>query len=312
MADPNVHRTALDPMCEASSETMNVFFDHHYYPFQAAMLRRPRHTLLNYDKHIREALGPLSWEELTPLVLNTWLRRQLETGLKNATINKHIFLLNRLIRTAEEWQVIPDGVRPPRCLKKLPAGDYRQRFLSQEEIRRLILACEQIRHPFLSLFIRFLMLTGARKGEARTAKWQDIDQERGVWCVPVSKNGRSRRIMLSSAALSVLSQTKEKSRALDLPVGPGDFLFINPRTRTRYNTFHVAYFKARDMAGLPDVRIHDLRHTYASLLINNGVSLYEVQELLGHCSPAMTQRYAHLLPNQLRERTEIIGRIMGQ
>jgi integrase len=289
---------------------MNSFFDNHYYPFQAAMLRRPRHTLLNYDKHIRFSLGPLRWDELTPLVLNTWLRRQVEQGLKNATINKHIFLLNRLIRSAEEWQVIPDGVRSPRCLKKLPTGDYRQRFLSEEEIRRLISACGKVRHPYLSLFIRFLLLTGARKGEARTAKWQDIALDRGMWVVPVSKNGRSRRIMLSSAALSVLSQTKEKSMSLGLPVGPTDFLFINPRTRTRYNTFHIAYFKARDIAGLPDVRIHDLRHTYASLLINGGVSLYEVQELLGHCSPAMTQRYAHLLPNQLRERTEVVGRIV--
>jgi integrase len=312
MPDPHVHQ--LDPyaLCEGPATTMNFFFDHHYYPYHAAMSRRPRHSLLNYDKHLREALGPLSWEELTPLVLNTWLRRQVEKGLKNATINKHIFLLNRLIRTAEEWQVIPDGVRPPRCLKKLPTGDHRQRFLSQEEIRRLVSACEQIRHPFLSLFIRFLLLTGARKGEARTAKWQDIDQERGVWCVPVSKNGRSRRVMLSSAALSVLNQTREQSKALGLPDGPNDFLFTNPRSRTRYNTFHIAYFKARDIAGLQDVRIHDLRHTYASLLINNGVTLYEVQELLGHSSPAMTQRYAHLLPNQLRERTEIIGRIVGQ
>ena len=77
-----------------------------------------------------------------------------------------------------------------------------------------------------------------------------------------------------------------------------------------YNGFHIAYFKARDAAGLPEVRIHDLRHTYASLLINNGVSLYEVQELLGHSSSAMTQRYAHLQPNQLRSRTEIVGRIV--
>jgi site-specific recombinase XerD len=58
------------------------------------------------------------------------------------------------------------------------------------------------------------------------------------------------------------------------------------------------------------VRIHDLRHTYASLLINNGVSLYEVQELLGHSSSAMTQRYAHLQPNQLRSRTEIVSQIV--
>jgi site-specific recombinase XerD len=101
-----------------------------------------------------------------------------------------------------------------------------------------------------------------------------------------------------------------RTRDLGLPTGPNDYLFINPKTGTRYNSFHIAYFKARDMAGLPDVRIHDLRHTYASLLINNGVSLYEVQELLGHSSAAMTQRYAHLQPNQLRNRTEIVSQLV--
>jgi len=127
----------------------------------------------------------------------------------------------------------------------------------------------------------------------------------------MTKNGRSRRIMLSEAAIDVLRRTELRSRELAQRVGPDDYIFPNPRTGTCYNSFHIAYFKARDAAGLPDVRIHDLRHTYASLLINNGVSLYEVQELLGHSSSAMTQRYAHLQPNQLRSRTEIVSRLVG-
>jgi integrase len=192
----------------------------------------------------------------------------------------------------------------------MPTGDYRQRFLSHDEIQRLLSACDQINHPFLQLFIRFLLLTGARKGEARTAKWKDIDFAAAVWKVPRTKNGRSRRIMLSASALDVLAQTKDRVRELGLMVGPDQYVFVNPRTKTRYNSFNIAYYKARDLAGLSDVRIHDLRHTYASLLINNGVSLYEVQELLGHSSASMTQRYAHLLPNRLHSRTEIVGRIV--
>ena len=261
--------------CEAAP-TLNAFFDEHYYTHVSATTRGHRHTLLTYDKHLRDTLGPLGWTDLTPLSVNAWLRRQVQTGLKNTTINKHIFLVNRLFRTVRDWGALPEGANAPPYLRKLPTGDYRQRFLSQAEIGRLLRECDRINHPYLALFIRFLLLTGARKSEARMAKWCDMDLVAGHWRVPISKNGRSRRIMLSAAAITVLEYTKARTREL----------------------------------GLSEVRIHDLRHTYASLLINNGVSLYEVQELLGHSSSAMTQRYADLQPNQLRSRTEIVSQIV--
>ena len=295
--------------CEPAA-TLNAFFDIHYYPHCVATTRAHRHTRLTYDKHLRDTLGPLGWAEITPLSVNAWLRRQVQEGLKNTTINKHICLVNRLFRTVRDWGALPEGVVPPPMLRKLPTGDYRQRFLAPDEIARLLRECDRINHPYLSLFIRFLLLTGARKGEARKARWRDMDLELGVWRVPVSKNGRSRRIMLSAAAIDVLRRTAARAGELEQPVGPDCYIFQNPQTGTCYNGFHIAYFKARDAAGLPEVRIHDLRHTYASLLINNGVSLYEVQELLGHSSSAMTQRYAHLMPNKLRSRTEIVSRIV--
>lgn len=291
-------------------ETLNEFFDRHYMPHCAATTRGHRHSRLTYEKHLRDSLGPMRWAGMTPLVLNAWVRGQVGQRLKNTTINKHIFLVNRLLRCAADWGAIPEGVRAPPLLRKLQTGDYRQRFLSQAEILRLLAECDRINHPYLGSFIRFLLLTGARKGEARTARWRDISLDAGVWRVPVSKNGRSRRIMLSGAAIELLNAMRERTGAAGLGTGPEDYLFPNPRTGTCYNGFHLAYFRARDAAGLPDVRIHDLRHTFASLLINNGVSLYEVQELLGHSSVAMTQRYAHLLPNKLRSRTEIVSRIV--
>jgi integrase len=294
----------------APAETLNAFFDEHYMPHCLATTRGHRHTWLTYEKHLRDTLGPLRWAEMTPLVLNAWLRRQVAQGLKNTTINKHIFLVNRLLRTARDWGALPEGAQPLPLLRKLPTGDYRQRFLSPDEIARLLAACERVNHPFLSLFIRFLVLTGARKGEARMARWRDITLPESLWRVPLSKSGRSRRILLSQAAIDVLHATRARSRELGLADGPDAPIFTNPKTLTFYGSFHIAYFKAREDAGLPEVRIHDLRHTYASLLINEGVSLYEVQELLGHSSAAMTQRYAHLQPNKLRARTEIVSRLV--
>jgi site-specific recombinase XerD len=84
-------------------------------------------------------------------------------------------------------------------------------------------------------------------------------------------------------------------------------VFQNPRFRRPYNCFFSSWERIRQRAGLPNVRIHDLRHTYASLLINKGASLYEVQKLLGHFHISMTERYAHLMPNTLAERVEIVA-----
>ena len=94
---------------------------------------------------------------------------------------------------------------------------------------------------------------------------------------------------------------------MGLPTTRDDWLFQNPRTRKPYTSFHLAFFAARKRAGLNTVRIHDLRHTYASLLINNGASIYEVQQLLGHYHISMTERYAQLFPNTLKDRVNIIA-----
>jgi integrase len=95
-----------------------------------------------------------------------------------------------------------------------------------------------------------------------------------------------------------------------LPTNQSNYAIINPHTRTAYHSFYAAWFQVRKAADLEGLRIHDLRHTFASVLINKGVSIYEVQTLLGHSTIQMTQRYAHLAPDRLQNRTEIVGNII--
>jgi integrase len=156
-----------------------------------------------------------------------------------------------------------------------------------------------------------LLHTGARVGEVRTLKWRDINFKKRIWTVPVSKNGRSRRIVLSDAAVEILNAARTKSEQLLLDVSDDTYVFRNPKSGRPYRSFYSAWFIVRDNAGLSDVRIHDLRHTFASLLVNKGVSLYEVQTLLGHSSMQMTQRYAHLAPDLLHSRTELVSSIIN-
>lgn len=292
--------------------TVNAFFDDHYFPHAQATKRITIHDWSIYNKHMRPSLGRYLMCDLTNPVLDIWVREQLLTGYQRSTINKHIHLMNRMLHLARHWGHIAAQNPFQHNLKKLTVGDYTQRFLSEAEIEQLLKACRASRHPYLYLIVQLLLLTGARKGEARLACWKHVDLHKRLWTVPRSKNGRSRRIVLSSAAVDVLHAVRLKSEDLLLPTKPDDYLFINPITRTAYHSYDTAWFKTRAEAGLENVRMHDLRHTYASLLINKGVSLYEVQTLLGHSSLQMTQRYAHLEPDLLHKRTELLSNVISK
>ena len=115
------------------------------------------------------------------------------------------------------------------------------------------------------------------------------------------QNRQTRRDLPERVVKNVIVAIRDKSEALGLPATHNSYLVKNPRMGKPYNDFQVSFSRALAAVGINDVRINDLRHTYASLLIQNGVSLYEVQKLLGHSSPNMKQRYAHLNPNSLKQ-----------
>jgi integrase len=143
-----------------------------------------------------------------------------------------------------------------------------------------------------------LLLTGARCREITLAKWEHIDWTKRVLLVSVSKSGKPRTIALNAAALALL---KSISRDSGSP-------YVFP---TRLCGIFSPWDRIRRRAGLADVRLHDLRHSFASFLVNQGVSLYVVQGLLGHASPRMTQRYAHLAPQTLLDAAEMVSSVIG-
>ena len=290
--------------------TLNVFFDDHYFPHIKVAKKETKHDWSIYNKHMRAQLGRYLIVDLTNPVLDVWAREQIVAGYQRSTINKHIFLLNRLLNLARHWGYVPAHRYNQQNIQKLVLGDFKQRFLDKPEIDQLLKHCRASSHPFLYLVIQLLLHTGARVGEVRTLKWRDINFKKRIWTVPVSKNGRSRRIVLSDAAVEILNAARTKSEQLLLDVSDDTYVFRNPKSGRPYRSFYSAWFIVRDNAGLSDVRIHDLRHTFASLLVNKGVSLYEVQTLLGHSSMQMTQRYAHLAPDLLHTRTELVSSII--
>jgi integrase len=290
--------------------TLNQFFDEHYYPHIELTKRQPKHDWSVYNSHIRRELGHYFLNELTNPVLDVWVREQVLKGLKRSTVNKHIHLFNRLLNLARHWTFLPLQSQHQKNIKKLRVGDHTQRFLSDEEMARLLKASQATQHPYYYCIVRLFLMTGARHGELRLAKWNDIDFEKRIWTIPHSKNGRARRIILSTPAIETFHQIRTKTEQLLLPTTQTDYVITNPQTRTAYHSFYGTWFIVRRAAKLDDLRIHDLRHTFASVLVNKGVSIYEVQTLLGHSSVQMTQRYAHLAPDTLQRRAELVGDII--
>jgi hypothetical protein len=129
------------------------------------------------------------------------------------------------------------------------------------------------------------------------ARWEDVDWEKRTLLVPVSKSGKPRTIALNAAAIALLRSTPSDSASP----------YIFP---TQLSGFFHPWNRIRRRAGLADVRLHDLRHSFASFLVNQGVSLYVVQGLLGHTQVSMTQRYAHLAPQTLLDAAEVAATVI--
>lgn len=132
--------------------------------------------------------------------------------------------------------------------------------------------------------------------ELLDARWEHIDLDRKVWLIPTSKTGRARHVPLSSAALAIVT---------DLPRFKGcPWLVPNPETKKPFVSIRHGWLRAIKVARLPGLRIHDLRHSAASFMVNAGVDLFAVGKVLGHASYQSTQRYAHLADATVRAAVE--------
>nr|WP_229855274.1 site-specific integrase [Candidatus Sulfurimonas marisnigri] len=173
-------------------------------------------------------------------------------------------------------------------------------FLSKTQAKRLLQEVNKSQNEHLKYIIPMLLLTGARKREGLDATWSDFDMLNNLWTIPITKNGKKRILPITPPLKDLLAQIKKQTK----------YLFASPKTKKPYVSIFQSWNTARIKANLPEVRIHDLRHTYASALVNAKCSLYEVQVLLGHSTAKMTQRYAHLSNESLMNAASCAGRLL--
>jgi integrase len=216
--------------------------------------------------------------------------------------NRVLALLSKMFNLAEQWGWRPDGSNPCRHVERYDEKKM-ERFLSVEELRRLgeVLA-EAARTQSVSLpavaAMRLLVFTGCRVSEILTLQWVHVDEEQTCFRLADSKTG-AKVVHLNAPALEVLAGIKKREGNPYVIVGRGQGPLGNLRR---------PWLDIRGAAKLDDVRLHDLRHSFASIGVAGGLSLPVLGALLGHTQPSTTQRYAHLADDPLKQATDMIGR----
>ena len=298
----NPQRSPLEekPKTELTFET---FYKEHYLEWcknRQAYYYSLKKYLLN---RIPDWFRKLKLSEIGVRELELLQTQLLNEGKSIATCNRYLSVIKASFTKAYEWDFIPEErLKTIRKVKNLKGEVKRLRYLTEEEIKALLANCE----PHLYPIVFTALNTGMRKSEILGLKWSNVDLKNDLILLEKTKNGERREIPINKALKKVLLGLFV-DRRLDT-----DYVFVNPATRKRYNDIKRSFNTACKKAGIKDFRFHDLRHTFASHLVMNGVDLKTVQELLGHKKLSMTLRYAHLSQAHKREAVKTIEKVVSE
>ncbi|WP_417491017.1 tyrosine-type recombinase/integrase [Maricaulis sp.] len=285
---------------DRASETLDEFHkryltDHAEAHNKASSVKETKRLL---KKHIIPKLGHIKVKDLSRSQVVKF-----HIGLKDTPYeaNRALAVISNMLTKAEEWGVRDDGSRLCRTVKKFKETK-RERFLSATEASALgdaLKAAEKAKTNSHALgIIRLLAFTGARRSEIEGLKWSEVDLERSVLRLDDSKTG-AKLIPLAPAAKLILS---------DAPHIEGSpYVFPAATGEGHYQGLGKVWQAVRKAAGLEDVRLHDLRHTFASFGAAGGLSLPIIGKLLGHSQAATTQRYAHLADDPVARAADQVG-----
>ena len=286
---------------QAAMPTFADFALKEYLPYAQQHKRTAGADESKLRVHLLPRFGPRKLDSLTTREMQLY-HGEIKETLTPATANRHLSLLSKLFKLAVQWGYLEKN--PCQGIAKFKENNQRHRYLSEDELRRMFAAMESEPNQVIVAALKFLLLTGIRKEEGLQAKWEHVDLERGSLFLPETKSGRSRYVVLNPEALAILrAQT---------PIPGNPYVFPGRVQGQPLNNPIKGFKRILAAAGIENLRIHDLRHSFASLAVNAGATLYDVQHLLGHASPQTTQRYAHLTDERLRQVSGAVGQVVGQ
>ena len=303
-------RQGVDPSLKGEAPhmlglTVEEFFNQKYLPYVKSYKRSWDADECMIRLHLIPQLGKLHMMAMNERDVAAFVEQMKARGYAIGTCNRALVLLRYGFELAVRWREFGPECNPMRLYKNLVNDNKIEHFLSQKQTQALLLEVRKSENEMLPWIVLYLLYTGARKREVLDAKWADVDLEQRSWRIPKTKSGKVRHVPLSAGAVQVLTAVKEK-------YGHHAFTFIFPNEKTGLPFVSIFYSwdAARQRAGLDYVRIHDLRHSFASFLVNAGRSLYEVQEILGHADSRTTTRYAHLSRDRLQEAVESVPLVL--
>ena len=298
LALKNEIASGRDPSQEKSDKravpTLTTFMEEHYFPYV-----RPRKRTAYKDEElfrlrIRNIFGDVQINRITRQQIQAF-HTSIREDLSPASCDHYLKLLRHALNLAVDWEMLDKN--PAARVPLYNVDNKIEHYLNVQQLEQLMsVLINDGNRPVCSVVL-FLLSTGARLNEALQAKWSHIDRRSKVWRIPseISKSKKVRSVPLNDTALAILDDLKTEDKY--------DHLFVNVKTGKPYTTIHKVWNRLRKDAGLPHLRIHDLRHAFASYLISNNRSLFEVQQILGHSDPSVTQRYTHLSTKALQEAT---------
>lgn len=225
--------------------------------------------------------------------------KQRRLQVKYATINREISFARAAINaTSKDYEI---SLNNPFSSIKFVEQDHIPNYLTIDDYKKLLNAALLTENENLYHYIILLTMTGCRPKELLTLTWDNVHLEKRQFIVRnyFSKSKRTMYKYLNQTAFDVLKNKNNNQE-------PGGYVFTNPRTGKPYTTFSKSFNRCKKRAGI-NCTLYDLRHTYASWLVQDGVSIYTVKELLGHEDLESTQRYAHLDYSTLLKAVDRIG-----
>ena len=262
-------------------------------------------TQQNYISVLKNYVLPvLGHKRITDITLADLSALHTSLSKKPSQANRSVLVMSKLLNLSEQWGLRTMGSNPCRHIQ-LFKDKKRNRFLDKLELKRLWTTLDEAYDEgMVGLYAlnayKLLILTGCRLGEIQTLKWSYIRGNRVEF--PDSKTGY-KRLPLNAAAMEILRQTPKQDG--------NPYVICGEKVGTHIVNLQKSWRRIRVKAGLDDLRIHDLRHTFASQAVMNGTPLAMVSKLLGHKKITTTMRYAHLADSELLEASEGIGLLLG-
>jgi len=243
-------------------------------------------------KNLLPFFGDRMLSDISPFLIEKYKIKR-SAKAKPATVNRELALLKHMYTMAIKWRKTFSN--PVKEVKLFREENTQERILTQEEIRILLEACSDSLRPIVVTAVN----SGMRLGEILTLTWGQVDFEQRVITILHSKSGKVRKVPMNETLWETLRAIKKNAAQ--------DAVFISDRTGRPYKiNCRGSWDKALKKAGISDCRFHDLRHTFASHLVAAGVDIITVQQLLGHSTIVITQRYAHSAPQSKREAVALL------